>query len=134
LLGHSWDETRWPEGRPPTAEELDRASGGLEVYLSRIDVHSAVVSGAFAAAAGLTERPGWSPGGLVRVEAHHTARAHARHVSPERRTALYRRALAAAAERGIVSVHEQSAPHIDSREGLAELLVTTSDPASALPL
>lgn len=134
LLGHSWDETRWPEGRPPTAEELDRASGGLEVYLSRVDVHSAVVSGAFAAAAGLTERPGWSPGGLVRVEAHHTARAHARHVSPERRTALYRRALAAAAERGIVSVHEQSAPHIDSREGLAELLVTTSDPASALPL
>src|SRR3954451_7090796 len=42
VLGYGWDETRWPENRPPTAAELDRASGGREVYLSRVDAHSAV--------------------------------------------------------------------------------------------
>jgi len=134
LLGHSWDETHWPEGRGPTADELDRASGGLEVYLSRVDVHSAAVSGTLAAAAGLADRPGWTPEGLVRFEAHHGARAHVRRLSPARRTALYRRALEAAAAQGIVSVHEQSAPHIDTRDGLAELLSSTLEARSGLPL
>lgn len=134
LLGHSWDETRWPEGRPPTAAELDRAAGGLEVYLSRVDVHSAVVSTALADAAGLVGRPGWSDDGLVRLEAHHTARARAREMDPAQRTARYRRALEAAAAQGIVSVHENSAPHIDTREGLAELLGMTASDDSGLPL
>jgi predicted amidohydrolase YtcJ len=26
LFGHGWDETRWPEGRPPTTAQLDRAT------------------------------------------------------------------------------------------------------------
>jgi len=134
LLGHSWDETRWPEGRPPTAEELDRASGGIEVYLSRVDVHSAVVSSALAAAAGLPGREGWDGTGLVRVEAHHAARAHARRMDPRRREQLYRSALRAAAAQGIVSVHEQSAPHVDTREGLATLLEMTREALSGLPL
>src|SRR5690606_3301628 len=106
----------------------------LEVYLSRVDVHSAAVSGTLAAAAGLAERPGWTPEGLVRFEAHHGARAHVRRLSPERRSSLYRTALESAAAHGIVSVHEQSAPHIDSREGLAELLALTAEASSALPL
>lgn len=44
LLGHGWDASRWPGGRPPTRAELDRATGGRPLYLSRIDVHSAVVT------------------------------------------------------------------------------------------
>ena len=44
LLGHGWDENRWPERRAPTTAELDRASYGGVVYLSRVDVHSAAVS------------------------------------------------------------------------------------------
>ena len=44
LWGHGWDETRWPEGRPPSSAELDDVAGGAAVYLSRVDVHSAVVS------------------------------------------------------------------------------------------
>src|SRR5699024_8736419 len=28
VLGFGWDELRWPEGRPPTREELDAAAGG----------------------------------------------------------------------------------------------------------
>src|ERR1700761_1825134 len=46
IWGHGWDDTRWPQGRPPTTDELDAAVGARPVYLSRVDVHSAVVSGA----------------------------------------------------------------------------------------
>ncbi|MCZ9340488.1 amidohydrolase family protein, partial [Streptomyces sp. TRM76130] len=44
LLGHGWDPAAWPEGRPPTRAELDEATGGRPLYLSRIDVHSAVAT------------------------------------------------------------------------------------------
>ncbi|MGW1274728.1 amidohydrolase family protein, partial [Streptomyces sp. NPDC002491] len=44
LLGHGWDASRWPEGRPPRRAELDEAAGGRPLYLSRIDVHSAAVT------------------------------------------------------------------------------------------
>ncbi|MET7440624.1 amidohydrolase family protein, partial [Streptomyces sp. NPDC005568] len=44
LLGHGWDAARWSDGRPPTRAELDEATGGRPLYLSRIDVHSAVVT------------------------------------------------------------------------------------------
>ncbi|NUP37394.1 MAG: amidohydrolase family protein, partial [Streptomyces sp.] len=44
LLGHGWDASGWPEGRPPTRAELDEAAGGRPLYLTRIDVHSAVVT------------------------------------------------------------------------------------------
>ena len=33
ILGHGWDETEWPDGRPPTRQELDVAGGGDAVYL-----------------------------------------------------------------------------------------------------
>ncbi|MEZ0447440.1 amidohydrolase [Cellulomonas sp. ICMP 17802] len=133
VLGFGWDELRWPEGRPPTREELDAAAGGAPVYLARVDVHSAVVSSALSRDAGLDLLPGWSFDGRVERDAHHAARDAARAVSPERRTALYRRALAHAAARGVVSVHEHSAPSIDTRAGLVELLELTADPRDGLP-
>lgn len=134
LLGFGWDELAWPEGRPPTREELDRAAGGAPVYLARVDVHSAVVSTSLAQASGAAGLPGWSDDGRVERDAHHATRALARDVSPARRSELYRRALQDAASRGVVSVHEQSAPSIDTREGLAELLAMTADATSGLPL
>lgn len=133
VLGFGWDELRWPEGRPPTREELDAAAGGAPVYLARVDVHSAVVSTALSETAGLDGLPGWSYDGRVERDAHHAARDAARRVSPERRTALYRRALEHAAARGVVSVHEHSAPSIDTRAGLVELLELTADEAGGLP-
>ncbi|MGN8245566.1 amidohydrolase [Cellulomonas soli] len=133
LLGFGWDEQSWPEGRAPTREEVDRAAGGAPVYLARVDVHSAVVSTALADGAGLVGLPGWSDDGRVERDAHHAARDAARRIAPERRTQLYRRALQHAASRGVVSVHEQSAPSIDTREGLLELLAMTADPSGALP-
>jgi predicted amidohydrolase YtcJ len=133
LLGQGWDESDWPEGRPPTGAELDAAAGGAPVYLARVDVHSAVVSTAFADAAGVRGLPGWTDDGRVERDAHHAAREAAREVTAEHRDALYTAALRHAASRGIASLHEHSAPGIDTRAGLVRLLELTGDAASALP-
>ncbi|HQY32651.1 MAG TPA: amidohydrolase family protein [Actinotalea sp.] len=138
LLGHGWDETRWPEGRPPTRAEVDRATGGAPVHLERYDGHGAVVSTAFAEIAGCTNLPGWTADGWVTGAAHRRARAAARHVNPARRDELHRSALAAAAAAGIVSVHEHAAasspaaPAADLAD-LAALLAATAEPRSGLP-
>ena len=133
LVGHGWDETGWPEGRPPTRAELDDAARGRPVYVSRVDVHSAVVSTSFATSAGVVGLPGWTEDGRVERDAHHAARTTARRVDPGHRDALLRRALAAAAAAGIASLHEHSAPGIDTREGLTRLLELTADAAEGLP-
>jgi predicted amidohydrolase YtcJ len=133
LTGYGWDEHAWPQGRPPTRAELDAAAGGAPVYLGRVDLHSGVVSTSFAEVLGLRARPGWREDGLVTGEAHEAARDAVLDVGG-RREGLLRRALDAAARAGVVAVHEQSAPHIDSRGGLAALLALTADAASGLPL
>ncbi len=134
VRGTGWDEGAWPEGRPPTLAELDAAGQGLPVYLARVDVHSAVVSSALADLAGLRALPGWSDDGRVEGAAHHAARDVALAVADDEREGLYRAALAQAATVGIASVHEQSAPHVDTRDGLRQLLALTADAASGLPL
>ncbi|GEL93531.1 amidohydrolase [Cellulomonas composti] len=133
LLGFGWDEGDWPEGRPPSRTELDAAAGGAPVYLARADIHSAVVSSALAERAGLPALEGWRDDGLVVRDAHHGARDAVRDLTPATRTRLYRAALEHAAARGVVSVHEHSAPGIDTRAGLVELLELTGEPGSALP-
>jgi predicted amidohydrolase YtcJ len=151
VLGHGWDDRGWPEGRPPTMAELDRASYGGSVYLARVDVHSAVVSSALASAAGLRALEGWYGDGRVDRDAHAAARDATRStVTPAHRRDLQRTALQAAARAGIGVLHEMSAPHIgtpDDLRGLAALvadeplpdvvpyrgqLVTTADEARAL--
>jgi predicted amidohydrolase YtcJ len=53
-----WDAARWrwPEGRLPTAEELDAAAPGRRVLISTADMHRGAVSSAGLAAAGLPVR------------------------------------------------------------------------------
>ncbi|GAB6902964.1 amidohydrolase [Kineosporia succinea] len=128
ILGHGWDELELAEGRPPTAQELDNAGGGAVVYLSRVDVHSAVVSSALAERAGLAGREGWSADGRVERDAHHAARHTTRFEIPaaERRE-LQLRALRRAAARGVIEVHEMSAPHIAPDEDLLALLELTGE-------
>lgn len=124
LWGHGWDETLWPERRPPTRAELDRASGGAPVYLSRVDVHSAVVS------SGLLERtpeavgaPGWTAQGPLTREAHHRARQAAREsITPGQRREAQRAFLDGAAARGIAVVHECAGPDVSGIDDLADLL------------
>ena len=75
LLGFGWDETAWPEQRPFTAAEVDRATGGRAAFLSRVDVHSAVLSTAFLdACPDVVHAEGYDASGLVARDAHHVAR------------------------------------------------------------
>jgi predicted amidohydrolase YtcJ len=133
LLGSGWDETRWPERRAPTANELDRASYGGVVYLARTDAHSAVVSSALMVAVdGLRGLSGYSPDGLFTKDAHHAARAIAlASITAGQRSELQRAALTAAAAAGIAAVHEMAGPEISSAEDLTALLTLVS--GQALP-
>ncbi|MER2134618.1 MAG: amidohydrolase [Arthrobacter sp.] len=121
IIGHGWDESSWPEGRVPTAAELDRASGNRSVYLARADVHCAVVSGTLAAELGLAALDGWEDGFVIRG-AHETARTVSRSLSLAERARYQRTALDLAASQGIVAVAEMAAPHISPAEDLRQLL------------
>lgn len=124
VLGTGWDETRWPEQRPPTAAELDRASFGGVVYLARTDVHSAVASSALLAAVPEARgAAGWAGEGLVKQEAHHLVRRAAQEsVTPAQRRAAQEATLARAAALGIACVHECGGPDISGDEDLRALL------------
>ena len=124
VVGHGWDETRWPEGRPPTREELDRASYGGVVYLSRVDVHSAAVSSALLAVAPeIRAQPGYADSGQVSRDAHHVARGVVRDaLTTGQRQAAQRSALRRAAELGIGAIHELAGPDISSEDDLRSLL------------
>ncbi|MEU2624519.1 amidohydrolase [Streptomyces sp. NPDC007157] len=120
LLGHGWDASRWPDGRPPARAELDAATGGRPLYLSRIDVHSAVVSSALLDLV---------PGAVSREDAplisdaHHAVRAAAfAAVTPAQRAEAQRTALAHAASLGIGTVHECGGPKISSEDDFTGLL------------
>ncbi len=46
LLGGGWNETKWPEGRLPSRDDLDRVTGDTPTILRRVDVHLAVANSA----------------------------------------------------------------------------------------
>ncbi len=122
VLGHGWDETLWADSALPTREELERAAGGRQVYLSRVDVHSALVSSSLAAAAGLAaggdDTDGSGAGSQVKRAAHTAARLAARRLPAAALRGYQRRALAEAAANGYVALAEMAAPHIGSIEDL----------------
>ncbi|MEV6872246.1 amidohydrolase [Amycolatopsis sp. NPDC051128] len=124
LLAHGWDETAWTDPRLPSRAELDDAAGGAAVYLSRVDVHSALVSTALVELAPSARgADGWSPEGPLTRAAHHAVRAAVRAaITPEQRDRAQRAFLAEAARQGIVSVHECAGPDISGRDDLAALL------------
>ena len=124
LLGTGWDDTDWPERRPPTAAELDRASYGGVVYLARTDVHSAVASSALLAAAPQARAAqGFVGEGLVRQEAHHLVRRAAyAAVSPAQRRAAQTAALDRAASLGLGCLHECGGPDLGGEQDFRALL------------
>ncbi|MGW2784326.1 amidohydrolase [Streptomyces populi] len=124
LLGHGWDAARWPGGRPPARTELDAATGGRPLYLSRIDVHSAVATSALLdLVPGVTALAGYAPDGPLTRDAHHAVRAAALGaVGAEQRAEAQRAALAHAASLGIGSVHECAGPEISSEDDFTGLL------------
>ncbi|MGY2746647.1 amidohydrolase [Arthrobacter sp. UYCu723] len=118
VLGHGWDETLWADPTLPSLSELERAAGGRKVYLSRVDVHSALVSPALAASAGLAGLDGLSAGSQVKRAAHTAARLATRQMPAAALRGYQQKALTEAAANGYVALAEMAAPHIGSVEDL----------------
>ena len=129
VLGHGWDETGWPERRPPTRAELDRAGYGGAVYLTRIDAHSAVVSSALLAVVPEARvAVGFADSGWLTREAHHLVRAAAlSSVAPAQRRAAQLATLGRAAELGIGALHEMAGPDVSSAADLTALLAVAEE-------
>lgn len=128
VVGHGWDESVWPHRVPPDAAELDRAAGGRQAYLSRVDVHSAVVSAPLLSTVD-SSVPGWSGTGWLRRDAHHEVRRVALGSVPAaQRTLAQRTALAHAASLGIAAVHECGGPRISSEDDFTALLALSGGP------
>ncbi len=69
LYGRGWIETGWPEGRMPSAADLDAVSPDNPVILSRADGHAMVVNSAALAAAGITDETENPDGGAIERDA-----------------------------------------------------------------
>jgi predicted amidohydrolase YtcJ len=124
IFGHGWDETSWDDSRPLTRQEIDRATWGSVVFLSRIDVHSAVVSSALLAQLpGVESLSGYREDGLLSQNAHHRAReAMLDSQSASGRRQAQRAFRELAAEHGVVSAHEMAGPIISSFADAQELI------------
>ncbi|MEV4622168.1 amidohydrolase family protein [Asanoa sp. NPDC049573] len=134
IMGHGWDESKWPEQVPPTAAELDRVAGGRRVYLTQASVHSALASSALLAAAPRAAgEPGFSDTGWVREEAHHAVREIALgSLSAAQRKAAQRTALTRAGQLGIGAVHECGGPGTSDEDDFTGLLALAG-PEHGLP-
>ncbi|MFE0276598.1 amidohydrolase [Streptomyces sp. NPDC058992] len=129
LIGHGWDASRWPERRPLSRAELDGLTGGRPLYLTRIDVHSALVTTAMLdLVPGVRGRDGFRDGEPLTGEAHHAVRAAAyASVSPGQRAEAQRAALRHATSLGIGTVHECGGPDISSEDDFTGLLKAAAD-------
>jgi predicted amidohydrolase YtcJ len=114
VVATGWEEHSWPEGRPPTAAEVDRAAPGRLVLLERRDCHSSVVSPALErAVAGLPGLDGYDPSGRVeRAARQRVSEVLGDLIGPDQRLAAARAATRAMADSGIAGFHEAAAPHL----------------------
>lgn len=121
VWGHGWDDTDWPVA--PVTAEVDALAGSAPVYLSRVDVHSALASTALRdLVPGLAAVAGYHPHGPLTAEAHHLVRSQARGLlTVTQRDEARRAALDAAVASGIVAVHECAGPDIGGLEDWQEL-------------
>lgn len=128
VWGHGWQEQAWDA--IPARQELDRAAAGCAVYLSRVDVHSALVSSALLdRAPDAVGAVGFGAGPLTADAHHHARRAALAAVDPATRDAAQDAFLHMAAARGVAEVHECAGPDISSVADLAAL-VARAGPAS----
>jgi predicted amidohydrolase YtcJ len=135
VLAHGWDDTSWRDQSLPSLAEIDAAVGGRPAYITRTDVHSALVSTSLLALCpevrnldGFDDADGVM---VLRRDAHHLARGVAQSsITDSQREVLQRTALAAAASLGVAAVHEMSGPDISSLDDLAALLALASTGAT----
>ncbi|GAC1433098.1 MAG: amidohydrolase [Chloroflexota bacterium] len=72
VRGGGWNYNAWPEGRWPTAADLDRVAPALPVALASKDRHSLWVNSAALAVAGITAQTTDPPGGEIVRDEHGT--------------------------------------------------------------
>lgn len=124
VLASGWDESTWGDKRLPSAEELERASGGRMVYAPQASGHAALVSRSL-----LARCPQIVSDGLVREDEHHLVRAVALgSVTPAHRDAVQRAALREAAARGVAAVHECGGPGTSSEDDFVAVLAQSGGP------
>ncbi|GAB2923678.1 amidohydrolase [Rhodococcus aerolatus] len=124
VWGHGWDESRWPGQRPPSRAEVDACAPGRPIYLSRVDVHSALASTALVSAAdGAWRDPGWSDDGPLVEQAHHRVRDAANGLlGGGQRSRAQHAFLDHAASLGVVAVHECGGAEIGGLADFQQLL------------
>ncbi|HET6634940.1 MAG TPA: amidohydrolase [Streptomyces sp.] len=124
LLGTGWDQAAWTEQRPPSRRELDEAAGGRPLYLSRVDVHSALATTALLdLTPGVADLPGFHGDAPLTGDAHHAVRAVAHGaLTARQRTEAQRATRRHAASLGIGSLHECAGPEISGEDDLTGLL------------
>jgi hypothetical protein len=136
ILGHGWDETNWSDPLLPTRAEIDRATWGSVVYLSRVDVHSALVSNSLIAQLPRSrELTGFGEGPVTQL-AHGAMRTFALgSITGGQREKAQEAFFAHALSQGIVSVHEMAGPQISSHQdahSLKELATRAGMPHLAI--
>ena len=115
ILGHGWDQSNWVDPQLPSRQEIDRASWGSVVYLSRIDVHSALVSNSLIAQCREVKFLAGYGREVVTQLAHGAARKFALgSISHSQRKTAQEHFLDHALSQGIVGVHEMAGPHVSS--------------------
>lgn len=133
VLGHGWDDSAWlgdaEQRRVPTRDELDAVSNGRMVYLSRIDVHSALVTSALTArAAHCQGLEGYTDLGALSRQAHLAVRdAALGGINTTQRSRAHRVVRQHAASHGIVCLQENAGPSISSEADLSALLALSRD-------
>ena len=122
VLGHGWDETNWSDKEIWTVDEVSRVISDTPVYLSRIDVHSAIANH------NLLQQSGLSAIGPVSAQQHHTLREIALSLINEQQTTnAIDVALSRAAALGIVAVHENAGPVVSGEVDFAACLRAGKD-------
>lgn len=117
ILGRGWDQEVFAENRYPTRKDLDEASGGRPVFLTRACGHIAVASTKALEIAGITrdtqDPPGGAidrdaygdPTGILRESALELVQSHVPPVSLEVMEDLLKQAMEHALSKGITTVH-----------------------------
>lgn len=127
ILGHGWDDSGWPDAHLWTRQVIDEILGERLVYLSRIDVHSALVSTALLVAAGLDNVE--MHAGFVAADEHHAVREVViPSITQEQRRRSIESALKLAASKGIVCVHENAGPIVSGEADTRDVVSMANEP------
>jgi predicted amidohydrolase YtcJ len=132
LIGTGWDDSTWPEQRPPGADQLALAAPGRSVLLTRVDGHSCLVDPGTLARLPLPKLKGvdrdadGEPTGLLRESASQAAQTLVRGwLAPARLSAARRAVCERAAALGIGSLHEMGHPGLS---GLEDAITWATEP------